>query len=304
MASLDYIHVDVFSPTGYGGNSLPVFPDARGTGLDAMLGIARELRHFEAIFLGPGSGPRHRRARIVDLIGELPFAGHPLLGAAAALQHLISPDRNGSWIFELAGRSATVDVARVDGHYFGTLDQGPPSFLGECRERSAVARAFGLAAGDLDPGLPLEVASTGLRYLVVPLAPTRIQQARIAADITPLLQAFGAEFAVLFDRSTFEIRHWNNDGVLEDVATGSAAGVVCAYAIKHGLAPRGERFALRQGRFAGRPSKLYVEADAGGGQIMSIKVGGPVAIIGSGRLDVLPEMGERPRRHSPKHAGT
>lgn len=292
MPSLDYIHVDVFSLTPYGGNSLPVFHDAPEMSVEAMLEIARELRHFEAIFLAPGSRPRSMRARIFDLIEELAFAGHPLIGAAAALQHLASPGENGTWAFELTDRSAIVEVTRAEGHYFGVLDQGAPRFLGDHGNRSEVARAFGLVPNDLDAALPLEVASTGLRYLVVPLAPGRIQHARIVTDITPLLEAVGSQFAVLFDGATFEIRHWNNDGVTEDVATGSAAGVVGAYAIRHGLAAAGKRFTLNQGRFTGRPSRLYVEADASGSEITSVRVGGPVAIVGRGRLDVVPELRE------------
>lgn len=288
MPGLEYIHVDVFSPSGYGGNSLPVFHDAPDLSVEAMLRITRELRHFEAIFLSPGSRPRSMRARIFDLMEELAFAGHPLIGAAAALQHRASPGESGTWTFELGDRAARVEVTYADDHYFGVLDQGPPSFLGDHSNRSEVARAFGLVLSDLDAALPLEVVSTGLRYLVVPLAPMGIQQARIATDITPLLKTLGSQFAVLLDSSTFEIRHWNNDGMTEDVATGSAAGVVGAYAIKHGLAAARKRFTLRQGRFTGRPSSLYVEADASGGEIISVKVGGPVAIVGSGRLDVVP----------------
>jgi trans-2,3-dihydro-3-hydroxyanthranilate isomerase len=289
MTPLEYIHVDVFSSTPYGGNSLPVFYDGPELAAAAMLRITRELRHFEAIFLHADLGARTARARIFDLIEELPFAGHPLIGAAAALQHLSAPRGCGVWTFDLAGRIARVEVEARETGYFGVLDQGAPRFLGEVRDRAAIARAFTLAPDDLDPKLPLEAASTGLRYLVVPLRPDRIGAARIGADITGLLAAHGAQFAVLFDPSTFEIRHWNNDGVLEDVATGSAAGVVGAYALKHGLVVAGRRFTLSQGRFAGRPSRLEVQADTAGGEIASVKVGGPVAIVGRGRLDALPE---------------
>ena len=59
MPTLEYTHVDVFSEHPYGGNSLPVFPDAGGLTADQMLSITQELRHFEAIFLelsGAGAG--------------------------------------------------------------------------------------------------------------------------------------------------------------------------------------------------------------------------------------------------------
>ena len=289
MTGLDYIHVDVFSDTAYGGNSLPVFCDGPNLTPAAMLRITCELRHFEAIFLQPDPDARTAKARVFDLMEELPFAGHPLLGAAAALQHVHAPGRSGAWTFDLSGRIARVEVEPRGTGYFGVLDQGPPGFLGEVRDRATIARAFNLSEEDVESKLPLEVASTGLRYLVVPLRPDRIGAARISADITGLLKTHGAQFAVLFDPETFEIRHWNNDGVIEDIATGSAAGVVGAYALKHGLAVGGRRFALSQGRFAGRPSRIEVEADTSGQTIGPVKVGGPVTIVGSGRLERLPE---------------
>lgn len=291
MTPVEYLHVDVFGEGPYGGNSLPVFHACPDLAPAAMLAITRELRHFEAIFLQPEPGLRRVKARVFDLIEELPFAGHPIIGAAAALQHLSAPRDGGVWTFDLTGRTVHVEIEARDAGYFGVLDQGAPRFLGEVDDRAAVARAFSLGDDDLDPRLPLEAASTGLRYLVVPLRPERIGAARIGADITGLVEAHGAQFAVLFDPATFEIRHWNNDGVMEDVATGSAAGVVGAYALKHGLASPGRRFALSQGRFTGRPSRLEVQADAAGGAITSVKVGGHAAIVGRGRLDVLPEVG-------------
>lgn len=87
MTALDYLHVDVFAPHAYAGNSLPVFIDASDLDGRQMLTVTQELRHFEAIFLTPTDDAQRYRARIFDLFEELPFAGHPLIGAAAALHH-------------------------------------------------------------------------------------------------------------------------------------------------------------------------------------------------------------------------
>lgn len=106
--------------------------------------------------------------------------------------------------------------------------------------------------------LPLEVVSTGLKYLIVPVNPGVLQRARLTIDITEELRKVGAQFAVLFDENAGEIRHWNNDGVVEDIATGSAAGIIGAYGLRHRLRAPGQAFILNQGRFAGRPSVLNV----------------------------------------------
>lgn len=288
--ALEYVHVDVFSPVAYGGNSLPVFLDARGLSPGQMRLITRELRHFEAIFLEATADPRTVRARVFDLIDELPFAGHPVIGAAAALHHAAGGADRETWHVELPGsRVVTVTTERTAaGGWFGLLDQGAPEFLGGVSAREEVARAFGLRPDDLDPALPLEVVSTGLRYLIVPVRPEVLARARIVRDLTGMLQPMGAEFAVLFDEAALEVRHWNNDGMIEDVATGSAAGTIGAYRLRHARARGGETFALHQGRYAGRPSRLLVQPAGEPGLVRRVLVGGEVSLIGRGLLEVLP----------------
>lgn len=291
MPSLDYVHVDVFSPEPFSGNSLPVFLDAGDLEADAMLRIAQELRHFEAVFLTPTDRPDTVRARIFDLFEELPFAGHPLLGAAAALHARSGTAHAGTWRFLLGHREVLVTVGPTATGQSCVMDQGAPEFLGEVvagSERDEVVKAFALGTDDIDPGLPLEVVSTGLRYLVVPVRPGALERARIAADLTPLLARHGAQFAVLFDALAMEMRHWNNDGVVEDVATGSAAGTVAAFCVKHGLKAPSRSFSLHQGRFTGRPSRLHVMTEGTPEAIGTVRVGGDVAVVGRGTLERLP----------------
>ena len=88
MSNLEFMHVDVFSRTPFNGNSLAVFPNSSALSTDQMLRITQELRHFETIFLEPTEQPDRVRARVFDLVEELPFAGHPIIGAAAVLHAL------------------------------------------------------------------------------------------------------------------------------------------------------------------------------------------------------------------------
>jgi len=292
MPPLDYIHVDVFSAHPFSGNSLPVFLDANGLSGTEMLRITQELRHFEAIFLRSTDRVDTMEARIFDLFGELPFAGHPLLGAAAALH-----DRSGSaddftWRFMLGNREVTVAVERTAIGFSVRMDQGAPEFLTEVGGRDDIAHAFSLSPTDLDPDLPCEVVSTGLRYLIVPVRPDALAWARVASDLTSFLMDRGAQFAVLFDKSGMEVRHWNNDGIMEDVATGSAAGTIGAFCLKHGIVVANESFVLHQGRHTGRPSQLRVIAEGSRDVVTTVKVGGDVAVVGRGTLEARPGLAE------------
>ena len=285
---LEYSHVDVFSQRPYAGNSLPVFLDSRGLSTRQMLRITQELRHFETIFLESTDDPSVVRARVFDLFGELAFAGHPIIGAAAVLHHSLGREKRRDWRVELSSKTVAITTTRTPTGYFGMLDQGRPEFLGPVAVAEWMTSAFGLKPDNLHPELPLEVVSTGLRYLIVPVVRGVLDRARIARDITEELRSVGAEFAVLLDEAALEIRHWNNDGIIEDVVTGSAAGTVGAYRLRHGLAPAGEVFMLNQGRFTGRPSTLRVQPEGTGEQVDCVKVGGDVALVGRGILEARP----------------
>ncbi len=290
-APLAFVHVDVFSPRPYGGNSLAVFPDARGITGGQMLRITQELRHFETIFLGPARTDGAIPARVFDLEQELPFAGHPIIGAAGVLHRATKETGTAVHHFALGDRIVKVETstsASGAATVQGTLDQGRPTFGVEVADRAEVAAAFSLTQDDLDPILPLSVVSTGLRYLVVPVRPGVLSRARIARDLGPLLAPYEADYAVLLDDAAVEVRHWVNDGTLEEVATGSAAGCIGAYRLRNGRAAPGLAFTLAQGRFAGRPSALDVTPHGPQDDVTHIMVGGDVAFVGSGVLENLP----------------
>jgi len=253
-----------------------------------MQRITAEMRHFEAIFLEQTSQPATVDARIFDLFEELPFAGHPVIGAAAVMHKRSGAGGAQNWRFQLPGKTVEITTEVSAGRYSGLLDQGAPQFLGTTDDRRRIAAAFSLAPPDLASDLPMEVVSTGLRYLIVPVRPGVLGRARIARDITALLRGSDAQFAVLFDESALEVRHWNNDGIIEDVATGSAAGTIGAYRLRHGLVRGGDRFILNQGQFTGRPSKLRVLPEGTANRVETVKVGGDVAFVGHGVLEALP----------------
>jgi trans-2,3-dihydro-3-hydroxyanthranilate isomerase len=287
-----YHHVDVFAGHPYRGNSLTVFPDARGLTGTQMDRITKELRHFESIFLEAAPGDRTYRARVFDQVEELDFAGHPVLGAACVLHALAGSVGIERWTIQLKARTVTIETERRGAAlYEAALTQGAAEFLGtpDPAMWGDIAAWFSLSAADLDPTLAPEVVSTGLRYLVLPVRGRGLATARIAiSDLDVRLAKLGAQYAYLIDADSLEGRHWANDGLVEDVATGSGAGCVAAYLRRHGRIPDGEIAILRQGRFVGRPSEITLRAH-GAGTDINVVVGGMVSMVGQGQLDALPE---------------
>ncbi|MEU3722839.1 PhzF family phenazine biosynthesis protein [Streptomyces sp. NPDC031705] len=288
-------HVDVFAAAPYGGNGLTVFHDAGGLDGALMQRITREFRQFESAFLSrepvAGGAAGHRwRARVFDLAEELDFAGHPLLGAAGVLHHLFGAGRSERWELRVGSRTVPVDTERTAaGRYSAVLDQGAPMFLGRSpvlglAGLAGLAGLFGLDVGDLDPDLPPEVVDTGLRYLVVPVRNGALARARPSGPLAGPLAELGARYAYLLDAAVPEGRHWHDDGLLEDVATGSGAGCAAGYLRRHSRIADGAPVTLHQGRFTGRPSRLTVTAHGSPAAVRSVRVGGPVTLVAEGRL--------------------
>jgi trans-2,3-dihydro-3-hydroxyanthranilate isomerase len=285
---LEFIHVDVFASGPYSGNPLPVFLGGQSLSPTQMLAITREFRQFEAVFIERTDDSSTVRARVFDLIEELPFAGHPLLGAAATLHHEMNESSQRDWTLIVGNRRVAIRTRCTDSGVEARMDQGRPAFGATVADRNRVAEAFSLSPADLVTHLPLQLVSTGLVYLVVPVRAEALARAHIVTDISSMLADYGAQYAVLLDEDNVEVRHWNNDGLLEDVATGSAAGTIGAYRLKHGLVRAAQEFTVQQGRFAGRPSQLRVVAYGSSESIESVSVGGSVVVLGRGRLERLP----------------
>lgn len=278
-------HVDVFATGPLTGNGLAVFLAAERWAAPGMQRLAQEMKQFESIFLSEVTPRGTARARVFTVEEELPFAGHPVLGAAAVLHRAHAPwadERD--WVLRLAAGDIPVRTVRRPGHFLAEMDQGAARF-GDAIPAAALApvlERLGLRPGDLAAGPAAQVVSTGLPYLILPVDAGALARGAIRGnDLEALLAGFGAKFVLLLDAAGREQRTWDNLGRVEDVATGSAAGPAAAYLFHHGLAAACQPLDLSQGRHAGRPSRLRVRRGAAGGLLVS----GEVWPVSHGFLD-------------------
>ena len=279
-------HVDVFTDRPMAGNGLTVVASVGPLEGETMLRIAQELRQFETIFLFDVADDE-AEARIFTPEEELHFAGHPVLGAAAVLHAQSQPDvARHVWTIRVGGRPLRVTTAlRDDGIIGAEMDQGPAILSPPLSDGVALkfAAALGLRPEQLREDLPSQVVSTGLPYLLLPVTTEGLAASHITvADLPSMLSEIGADFVYVLDPDRPEGRTWDNRGVTEDVATGSAAGPAAAYLVSYGLRPADEPFHVHQGRFVGRPSRIDVRHAANG----SIYVGGLVAPFSSGTIEL------------------
>ncbi len=298
----EYLTIDVFTDRPFGGSRLTLFPDGETVPSGLMQRLAAEIGCGETAFVLPARDPGSAgRLRIFTPTVELPFAGHSVLGATFALDHLgrlacgAAPDVC-EWELENGRYRVLLERSR-DGVVY-SLQQDAPIFLGPYYHRDKVARALGLRQEDLAiTGLPCEVVSTGLPIHVVPIgslaamARARLRQGEadgIARDlgfgdlylftcetVDPEAQAHCRMFAPHF-------------GIPEDPASGSAAGALAAYLVKHRLVRREPRVRIvcEQGLEMGRPSRLIAEVEIVGGRPVAVRVGGRCVLVGEGRIDL------------------
>lgn len=287
MAGPSYFHVDVFAAGPLSGNGLAVFLDTDGWSAAAMQRITQEMRQFESIFLSR-IGLAGAVARVFTVEEELPFAGHPVLGAAAVLHRALAPDATShECTLQLAHGPVAVRTERRDGHWLAEMNQGQAvhGATVSTAELQPILQRLSLTSEDLAPGLPARVVSTGLPYLIVPVRPEALARTAIQGhDLEDQLATLGAKFVFVFDAANRELRTWDNLGRVEDVATGSAAGPAAAYLFAEGLADLDLPVELAQGRFTGRPSRIEVQRGGDG----ALLVRGAVWPVCQGSLDLAP----------------
>lgn len=252
-----------------------------------MLQLTQEMRQFESIFLISTAQSSTYHARIFTMEEELGFAGHPVLGAASVLHYLHAGNQtDADWSLILPEKEVHVKTTRQGDYYTALMNQGHPT-LGRPltpAESLPFLQALNLSLENITSNCPLQMVSTGLPYLIVPVT-TGLARARILhSDFEALLGTIEAKFVYIFDINTREGRTWDNAGLVEDIATGSAAGPVGAYLVEHSLAQYDETVIINQGYFVGRPSKLSVRVSNQNKLGIEVLVSGDVYIFAQGQI--------------------
>src|SRR2546421_3578026 len=180
MMDYRFIQLDVFTDRAFCGNPLAVFPEAEGITAERMQQIAREMNLSETVFVLPSEKEEAlRRLRIFTPGTELPFAGHPIVGAWNCLARegvVPLPENGNGWSHikhEVGIGVLPVDIEFKDGEPVQVvMTQGKFEIRGEIddwQEQADIARALGLAREDLDESLPIQAVSTGNTMLLVPI---------------------------------------------------------------------------------------------------------------------------------------
>jgi trans-2,3-dihydro-3-hydroxyanthranilate isomerase len=275
--------VDAFTETPFQGNRLCVVPEApEGFTAEQMAMLALETNFSETTFVTE-SRPDGYRMRIFTPESELPFAGHPTIGTAYTLA-------SEGWTSAITIQTTAIGDVPVEvdlDRGFAWMTQPPPEIGPEFDDRSLVAEASGLQLDDLVRDHPMQVISTGLAPLLVPLRDeAALRRAeRFEPAVRRATEASGGEclylFAIRGDGDVMARMFDATFGVGEDPATGSAAGPLGVYLAARGLAGMPGDAVVAQGELVGRPSFLHLDVRPDG-DTWTVRVGGGVRIVGEG----------------------
>lgn len=294
MKKFHYQLLDVFTSTPLKGNPLAVVSKADGLLDDEMQAIAREFNLSETVFLQRPHVERNTAAvRIFTPYQELPFAGHPTIGAAVVL-----------------GLSKKVTAVRIEEEIglvtalFEKLHKSAgearfvlprlPERIAPLTDRAGIAQALGLAVEDIGCGdFEPAVFSAGVPFHLVPVRNARALKA-VAVNSSAWNSVFSHErhSAYVFTETPEETE---NDlaarmfgmGLGEDPGTGAAAAALIGLLAEHaGGDPVQQERVLRQGHEMGRPCRIIIQFRKDEGQLRHGVIGGQAVIVGEGELDL------------------
>ena len=279
MRRFRYVVVDVFTDVPLAGNQLAVFTDARDLDELTMQALAKEMNFAETVFVLPATvDDADVRIRIFTPALELPFAGHPTLGSAFVLG---GPLSKVVIRLETAAGVVPVELEREGPKIvFGLMEQPLPAWQA-VPDPAPIFAALGVSSS----GLPVERYDLGPGHVFIELGSPK-GVAALDPDIAALARATD-DGVNCFARDG---DHWKtrmfapNHGVVEDAATGSAAGPLAVHLARHGRIAFGERIEIFQGAEIGRPSKLYATAYGSGDALERVTVGGSAVSVARGEF--------------------
>lgn len=290
---LPYLILDVFTRTPLKGNGLAVVPKADGLMDNEMQAIAREFNLSETVFICKPQNERNAASlRIFTPYQELPFAGHPTVGAAVVLG--------------LNGRAAAIRMEEKVGlvtALFERIDRRTgearftlprlPARLADLPDRLGMAQALGIEVEDIGCGVfKPAVFSAGVTFHLVPVRDAQVLK-KVQVNRTAWNNVFHHEHnsAYVFTLTPEEkdndiaARMFGMD-LGEDPGTGSAAAALIGMLAEQEIGTGQTDYVLRQGYEMGRPCRISLQSRKDDDRLVHGAIGGQAVVVAEGVLDL------------------
>ena len=294
---IEYHLFDVFTDTQFTGNPLAVVNKADLLNSEMMQKIACEFALSETVFISqPISKLSTAKVRIFTPRQELPFAGHPTVGAAVflGLMQRASAIRLEEKIGEIICVMDKLGKKLGEAHF--TIPKLPEE-MGQAPDKADIAQTLGLSVEQIGCEV-FEPArySAGLEFMLVPVR-DRAALGSIRLDPKNWQNVYGTghgasvyaftlnnqKGAADFSARMFELNLPGN----EDAATGSAAAALIGLIADNIKQRDGQyKYTLEQGADMGRPSQIDMQISIREGKLVRGGIGGKAILVGQGVLDL------------------
>jgi trans-2,3-dihydro-3-hydroxyanthranilate isomerase len=272
-----FLTADVFTNAKFSGNPVAIFPDGSGLTTEQMQAVATEFNLSETAFIRPPERGGDHTLRIFTPRTEIPFAGHPTIGAAHVLRWIgyqpkkvVFEEQAGDVPVTFSGKRATLVSPQYPKEYGSPVRSDEVAPILELQTENVI-NVTGFSAGTPYLLVELKLAS---HVSEARLDLSRWRQA-LSKSASPDIYIFSLE---QFEEEIIPARMFAPAfGIMEDPATGSAAAALGGY-----LKQRYGNCSVRvdQGREIGRPSQLFLEVDE------TVRVGGESVKVSEGSIDV------------------
>lgn len=291
---LNYLLLDVFTRERLKGNPLAVVPKADGLLDDDMQTIAREFNLSETVFIFKPNVERNTASvRIFTPYQELPFAGHPTVGAAVVLgmQKKLTAVRIEEKVGLITALFEKADKRSGEARF--ALPRLPAK-VADLTDRLGIAQALGIDPDDIGYGAVRPcVYSAGVTYHLVPVRDAEVlKRISINNALVPQVFTHDRHSVYVFTETPHEYgvdiaARMFGMGVGEDPGTGSAAAALIGLLAEHVNFATGQvDYTLRQGNEMGRPCRITLQLRKENDVLVHGGIGGHAVVLGEGTLDL------------------
>lgn len=280
---IDAYLVNAFTFNGTGGNPAGVVLQADNLSDEEKLNIAKAVGFSETAFVSQDDEADFA-VSFFTTMSEVDFCGHATLAAFSTLYQkgMIS---EGQYVQRTKAGLLAVTIA-PDGQII--MEQKLPEYLGELAYE-AISELIGIDAAVLaSTGLPIEIISTGLSDIIVPVPHGYLDKIRVKEDRLSdfcrkhhLVGLHAFELCGKDSGLTASCRNFAPlFGISEESATGSASGALACYLTKHLGGEYSEGFTFEQGRAMDCVSRITAVVELEAHKIIKVRVGGYAHEIG------------------------
>lgn len=265
--------VTAFTETKHGGNPAGVV--LYGDDLDekAMLQMANEIGFSETAFV-MSSEVANFKVRFFTPVSEVDLCGHATIATFNLLRELQVINK-GTYTQETKSGILKLDVYKNAVY----MEQQRPIYS-EVIEKHEIEACF--KGIDVDESYPIQVVSTGLRDVIVPVSTREafdkmLMNKDALCELSKRYNVIGVHAICMEDYNPMSLYVRNFAplyGIDEESATGTANGALASYLAKHVDHYLIHEYSMNQGMGMNRPSLIHAKLDIRSDEVIHVKIGG------------------------------